>query len=238
MLEDYDIPHENDYVTESEDNLALGISNNVNIQTDKQEPIISSCRVCNLLKTDLFNEKQINDWFKEVYSDPENQPSIRMLVDEFNNKILTNLFQEKYPEEDLVFDIDKFRKYIEVYSINTLETIDRETWDIGDAIARKHNIDVLEFSTAFINKYDIKKHLQCLGFNLNDDNKYQKYVNDLKKGFDFSQNVANKALERALNRKLVSGNFKAETIIICEDCGKELRVSDLLKNGHNCSNQR
>lgn len=239
MFEEYKIPDKNDYVTESEDDLALGISTSSEakpIQKQNNESIISSCRICNLLNTDMFNEEQINNWFKDIYSDPEDQPSIRSLVDKFNNKILVNLFQEMYPEEDLVFDINKFRKYIEVYGINSIETIDRDTWDVGDAIARKHDIDVLDFSTAFINKYDIKKHLQCLGLNLKEDNKYQKYVKDLKKGFDFSQNVANKALERALNRKLINGNFKAETIIICEDCGKELRVSDLIKNSHNCSN--
>lgn len=236
MLEDYNIPDKNDYVTESDDNIALGMSNNdVQIHKQKDDFIISSCRICNLLKTYMLNEEQVNDWFYDIYSDPENLPSIRSLVDKFNNKILVNLFQEKFPEEDIVFDVNKFRKYIEVYGINSIETIDRDTWDVGDAVARKHGIDVLEFSTAFINKYDIKKHLKCLGFNLNDDNKYQKYVKDLKKGFDFSQNVANKALERALNRKLITGNFKAETIIICEDCGKELRVSDIFKNGHNCS---
>lgn len=174
-----------------------------------EDPTITDCKVCNLLKTDILNEDSINEWLMDSYSDDENTVGVGSLVDLFNNRILSHMLHQKVPGAERVFEIDTLREYITTMSINPNTKISQKTFEMGQTVVEQYDINIRKIAVNFISLYDMKKHLHtCLGLKPDEIDKRTKSIHDLTKSIDFARDVLKNAIERATKRGLLDADYE------------------------------
>ncbi|HII00340.1 TPA: hypothetical protein HA351_01365 [Methanosarcinaceae archaeon] len=197
---------------------------------------ISTCKICNLLNSKLLAREETNLWIGHSFTGKYDKPmSIESLTDRVNEKILEAHYIESAPGEELTFDVEAFRRYIQARYIDPGRELDPKTWEIGNAIFRKSKLDIYMISRVFINENDMRKHLkECLGIEPEEFDQNSRTEKDINASLKFASTILERAVGRAVRRGIIEDLFSIEINVRCKECGKVYPFSDLLKVGKSC----
>lgn len=204
--------------------------------TREQNQHSVECKICNSFSTMEFDKDKLNEWLAGCYTGEYGKiTNVWTLVDMFNEKILDHEFRESAPGEEITFDTESLRKYIDARFIDTKKNLDQKTWNIGNAIAEKYDLDLYDISNKFINTNDMKRHMSsCLGVSQPSIDEDTRLKTDIDDSISFATKVLKDVLNKAKRKNKTDDRFTIEINIRCDKCGHVHPISELLKRPIHC----
>ena len=204
--------------------------------TKEQNQHSVECKICNSFNIMEFDKDKLNDWLAGCYTGEYGKTTnVWTLVDMFNEKILDHEFRETVPGEEITFDTESLRRYIDARFIDTKKNLDQKTWNIGNAIAKKYNLDLYNISNKFVNTNDMKRHMNsCLGVSQPLIDEETRLKTDIEDSISFATKVLKDVLNKAEKKNITDDRFTIEINIRCDKCGHVHPISDLLDRPTHC----